>query len=122
MTSRVSVDGSYRAPLPDAVDVGSIEKDDSLVVTFWLTSRRTTLLSDADNMATQPIRSRQYLTREELNSIYGPDPAAVAAIRAFAAKHRFEMVDEIPESTLISLLIPSAMVNDLFGVDLRWYT
>jgi kumamolisin len=96
-----------------------MESDESIPVSFWLVASKPGLLEEADRIASLPIRSRVYLTREELKTTCGPPPEAIHAIHAFAQKHSLHLVGGDDGGTLVHLMVSKSKVKDLFGVDLH---
>jgi kumamolisin len=94
-----------------------MESDEQIPVSFWLVSGKPGLLEEADRIASLPIRSRAYLSREELKATYGPPPEAIQAIHAFAQKHGLELIGGDEGGTLVHLIVNESKVQDLFGVD-----
>ena len=94
-----------------------MEPDEQIPVSFWLASGKPGLLEEADRIASLPIRSRVYLSREELRTTYGPAPEAIQAIHAFAQKHSLELIGGDEGGTLVHLMVDKSRVKDLFAVE-----
>jgi kumamolisin len=97
---------------------GEMESDEQIPVSFWLVSSKLGLLEEADRIASLPIRSRVYLSREQLKATYGPPDEAIETVHAFAQKHGLEWIGGDAGGTLVHLMVSKSKVKHLFGVDL----
>ncbi|HTV65138.1 MAG TPA: protease pro-enzyme activation domain-containing protein, partial [Bryocella sp.] len=74
----VKVPGSERQPMPGATQSGQLDPNEVMQITLMLRPR-----GGAESLA-KLIASGQRISREELGSRYGADPADVQAVAAFA--------------------------------------
>jgi kumamolisin len=65
---------------------------------------------------------RKYMTRDQLRTEYGSDPAAVDAIQKFAAAHHLVVTRNEPASARLGLGGTVADISDAFGVKLFDYS
>jgi kumamolisin len=79
---------SHRKAASGARVIGDVNPQETLEITIRVRSRspedRATLLA---NMQNQPLSKRQYLTREELASRFGADPADLDKVAAYAREN-----------------------------------
>jgi len=81
--STVPLAGSERKPVRGARVKGPVDGDETIEVRITLKAPAS-LRKKFEELASQPIAQRQYLTRDELEKDYGADEATIARIEAFA--------------------------------------
>lgn len=82
----VPLAGSERKPIHGARVKGPVDGNDTIEVRITLKAPAS-LQKKFEELASQPIAQRQYLTREELEENYGADEATIARIEDFAQAH-----------------------------------
>lgn len=117
-SERRIVPGNYGQAMHAAKPDEDIDGNQILPVTFSLASGRRQLREEADRVLHQPIRDRRYYTPDELKSKYSPDPIAVEAVEAFAAKNGLAILPSDPNVPLRHLMVPLVRTRELFGTDL----
>lgn len=91
-------------------------------IELTLAVRRSKPLPDLSSLDLTPPGKRKYLSRDELKTRYGSDPAAVDRIKKFAAAHQLVVVRDDPGSARIGLAGTVANASAAFGVTLMNYT
>jgi kumamolisin len=84
--------------------------------------RRGKPLPDLAALDAQLPRKRSYLSRQTLAGVYGSDPAAVAAIQAFAKAHHLVVTRDDRASARLGLAGTVADLSAAFGVTLFDYS
>ncbi len=122
-TGRVALAGSERTLPKQATDKGSVDPDQQVQVTIRLRSRTpdTDMKSIMQHAAAQPIGSRQYLSREQLDELRGATSGDVAWVEQFAAAHHLRVIQVDQAARTISLKGRLKKLQQAFGVDLRKY-
>jgi kumamolisin len=121
---RVALDGSRRTPVPGARDIGPVAPDERIELTIRVRPARPAAIASAASLA-QPGSSeagrRAYLSRTQLRTAGGADPAEIAEVEAFAREHRLEVVvSEVAERRVV-VAGSVARLTAAFGVALRRY-
>src|SRR5664280_520646 len=83
--TRVEVSGSARRELPGAQLIGELHPDELVEVTVRVRPGVSAAAPAGSAAFTTNLADRRYLTREELRTSRGADPADIAAVRSFAA-------------------------------------
>jgi kumamolisin len=120
--TRVELPGSVRNVVPGSREIGPAQPSHRCEVTVVLRPRVPIPASvKADTMSARPPGDRQYLTREQLASLHGADPADIAKVTAFAQSHNLavEHTSEARRSIWLSGTV--ADISGAFGVALRQY-
>jgi kumamolisin len=94
---------SHRKPAPGARLIGDVDPNEILEITIRVRSRsqddRAALL---EAMGNQPPAKRKYLTREQLASQFGADPADLEKVAAYARENGLEVTaTSIPRRTVM---------------------
>jgi kumamolisin len=84
--------------------------------------RRLKQLPDLSALDAKRPGERRYMTRDQLRSEYGSDPAAVDKIEKFAAAHHLVVTRNEPASARLGLGGTVADISDAFGVKLLDYS
>jgi kumamolisin len=122
MAKRITLPDSKRLALPGAKVVGAVDPDQRIEITVQLRRKAgSDLDATVDRLASQGLADRKYLTRAELSSQAGADPADIAKIDAFAHDHGLTVVEaSIPRRT-VKLSGRIADLSTAFGVKLQRY-
>ncbi len=118
----VELTSSRRAPLPGARSLGPALPQEEVVVTLLL--RRGSSPSDfqsAFSAATTIFGERRILSRAEYASRHGARESDLEAVRAFAARHRLEVIEEAPSRRTVRLGGSVERLELAFGVKLARY-
>jgi len=86
MRKTVPLPGSERRPSPGARVKGPISGDEPIEVRITLKAS-SSLQTKADELASQPIEQRKYLSREEFEKTYAIDDATIEKVEQFAREH-----------------------------------
>lgn len=112
---------STRTPKPGFHATQACNPDQVVQVTLVL--RRVSPLTDQDvmSLASQPVRSRKYLTPDELAKRYGASLRDLDQVIAFAHENGLAVVDHNLVSRTVRLSGTVAALQNAFGVDLKIY-
>ena len=113
------VQGSDRAPMPGARDVGDADPQERLEVTVMLRQPADDDLKARLAALAAGDTSSGFLSREAYAQQFGADPADIAAVTAFAQAHGLVVVISHPERRTMVLSGTVAQFNAAFGVTLR---
>ena len=86
----VPLPGSERKPFRGARVKGAVSGDEPIEVRVTLKAPPS-LQKKVDELASQPLNERQYLSRGELDKNYGSDDAAISKIEQFAREHNLSV-------------------------------
>jgi kumamolisin len=108
MKKRIALPGSNRLPLAGAKVVGAVDSDQRIEITIQIGRRaESDLEATVNNIASQRLADCKYLTRAELASQAGADPADMAKIDSFAHDHRLTVVEAaVAERTGVRSMTP----------------
>jgi len=122
MRKRINLPGSARRPLAGAKVVGAVDPAQRIEITLQIRRRPgSDLDATVDRISTQPLAARRYLTRAELASQAGADPADIARIDSFAHDHGLTVVEADAARRTVKLSGTIADVSAAFGAKLRRY-
>src|SRR5271169_1228068 len=94
MKKRITLPGSNRRPLAGAKVVGAVDSHQRIEITIQIRRRAgSDLDATVNKIASQGLADRKYLTRAELASQAGADPADIAKIDSFAHDHGLTVVE-----------------------------
>ena len=94
MKKRIALPGSNRLPLAGAKVVGAVDSDQRIEITIQIGRRAgCDLEATVNNIASRGLADCKYLTRAELASQAGRDPADMANIDSLAHDHRLKVVE-----------------------------
>ena len=122
MPKRTKLPGSERRPLPGAKIVGPADPKQRIEITLQVRRKPGSNLAEKVNeIASQPLAQRKYLTREELAAQAGADPGDIAKIDTFAHNHGLTVMEaSIPRRT-VKLSGTVGDFSTAFGTKLRRY-
>jgi kumamolisin len=118
--SRIPVTGSERAPLAGARKVGPAPQDERVEVTVVVRAPSSDPLP-VEQLASQPIRDRQHLTRRQYEQTMGANPADLQRVEAFAREHGLEVLDVNASRRTLALAGSVAQMSAAFGTELSCY-
>ena len=113
---------SHRKPVPGARLVSDVDQQETIEITIRVRSRsaedRNALLSSLQN---QPPGKRHYLTREQLASRLGANPADLEKVAAYARENGLEVTGTSVPRRTVSVKGPLGKLVKAFPVELRQY-
>ena len=109
-SSFVPLPGSERAPLPEAEVIGPLDPTERIDITL-VTRRRAELPPD---LVTGPTA----LSRDELASRHGTDPADIDLIRTVLARHGIDVTGADPGARRVTATGTAAALAETFGASL----
>jgi kumamolisin len=122
MNKRIALSGSNRRPLPGAKIVGAVDSDQRIEITVQVRRKpESNLDATVAKIASQGLADRKYLTRAELASQAGADPADIAKIDAFAHGHALTAMETDLARRTVKLSGRIADLSAAFGVKLQRY-
>src|SRR5271165_3754294 len=122
MKKHINLPGSIRRPLAGARIVGAVDPDQRIEITIQVRRRPgSDLDATVNKIASQGLADRKYLTRDELASQAGADPADIAKIDAFAHEHALTVLEADAARRTVKLSGRVADLSTAFGVKLKRY-
>jgi kumamolisin len=122
MKKRITLPGSNRRPLPGAKVVGAVDSNQRIEITLQVRRKSgADLDATVSKIASQGLAARKYLTRAELASQAGADPADIAKIDTFAHDHGLTVVEADLARRTVKLSGRVADLSAAFGVKLQRY-
>jgi kumamolisin len=125
---RSAIEGSARAPIPDARDIGPVAPDERIEVTIRVRPQTVAGLGAAGigallqrRAAHEPAARSGYLTRAELRTAGGADPGELGLVEAFAREHGLAVLESDPAERRVVVAGAAARLAAAFGVTLRRY-
>ena len=118
-TTRYSLSGSERQPLPGAKATGKADPAERLEVSILLRRRNSAALSELVKKFAKQEVGGAHLSREQFSEQFAADTADIAAIRKFADAYRLTVVQEHAGRRTIILSGTVAQFNAAFGVELQ---
>jgi len=113
---------SHRKPAPGARLIGDVDPKETLEITVRVRSRssedKAALLVDMQN---QPPAKRQYLTREQLASRFGADPADLDKVAAYARENDLTVTSTSVPRRTVMLKGTVANLAKAFPTELKQY-
>jgi kumamolisin len=113
---------SHRKPAPGSRLIGDVDPQETIEITVRLRSRtledRTVLLAE---MLQQPPRERHYLSRAELASRFGADPADIEKVTAYARDNNLTVVTASIPRRSVMLRGTVADLTKAFPTELKRY-
>jgi kumamolisin len=99
----IPLPGSERKPAIGARIKGPINGDDLVEVRITLNAP-SSLIDKANELASQPLNDRQYVSRSEFEKRYGSDDATIQQIEQFAADHNLSVrnVDKVQHAIYLT--------------------
>lgn len=119
--ARVTLPGSKRIPWPGASAAGAPRMDEAAELTVWLRPRRGGEIDAARAHALSSLlpHQRRYVARKELREATAADPADVARLRAYLARHKVEAVESVWRSVVVRGTLSA--LSSAFGATLELY-
>jgi kumamolisin len=114
---RVLVNSLHHLP-PNSVAICRTNPNKWIELTVGV---RLKQLPDLSALEAKRPDERQYMTRDQLRTEYGSDPAAIAKIEKFAADHHLVVTRNEPASARLGIAGTVANVGQAFGVKLLNY-
>jgi kumamolisin len=119
--ARIPLKGSERAPLSGSRVLGPADPAERVEVTVLLRRRNHQALRDEVRRLTAGDRPAGHLAREEFARQFGADPADIDTVKAFAANHGLNVIQEHPARRTVVLAGTVAQLEAAFGVTLQRY-
>ena len=122
--NRIPIEGSEREPLfPGAHIVGAIDPHEHIRVTVVVrrSPSNKELSSVIKELSAQKLSERKYLSRDELATAYGADPADLAKIEEFAHEYGLNVVEVKAAQRRVILEGTAAALSVAFGTYLARY-
>jgi kumamolisin len=113
--------GSERQPLHGARSIGKADPAERLEVSVILRHRQPDELKEKVRKLAAGDKTERHLTHEEYAQQFGANPADIAAVRQFAARHGLAVVEEHPARRTVVLSGTVAQFNNAFEVDLQQF-
>ena len=115
--NRIPIEGSEREPLPGAHIVGAIDPHEHIRVTVVVrrSPSNKELSSVIKELSAQKLSERKYLSRDELATAYGADPADLAKIEEFAHEYGLNVVEVKAAQRRVILEGTAAALSVAFG-------
>jgi kumamolisin len=122
-TSRVELQGSHREPVAGAKPVGAVDLKEQAHVTLRLARKTSQKEIDrlVDDVASQPIAKRKYLTQNELAELHGASADSIAKVDAFAHAHNLTVVETSPAKRIVKLRGSLSDLQTAFAVKLQTF-
>ncbi|MBV9890937.1 MAG: S8/S53 family peptidase, partial [Rhizobacter sp.] len=119
-SSRYTIPGSERSPMPGARAVGPVTPQERIEVSVRV--RANPAAREAgDALADTPPAQRHYLSREAYAAAHGSDPHDLAKVAAFAQAHGLAVVESSAERRTVVLSGTAAQFEKAFDVHLQHY-
>ncbi len=121
--NRIPIEGSERAALPGVHIVGAIDPNEEMTATVIVRRNPSNkeLSSVIKGLSAQKPSERKYLSRDELATSYGADPADLAKIEEFVHEYGLNVVEIKPAERRVILEGTMASLSVAFGVYLARY-
>ncbi len=116
----VPLAGSERKPVRGARVKGPVDGDETIEIRITLKAQAS-LQKKFEELASQPIAQRQYLTREELEKDYGAGEAPIARVEAFARAYNLAVSSIDPAQHAIRLTGSVRDLSQAFQTCLEYY-
>ena len=119
--ARIPLKGSDRKPMPGSRTTGPTDPSERVQVSVLVRRRAQQEFKDRVKRIAAGDRSVQPLSREEYARKFGAEPADIAAIKSFAAKHSLSVIQESEVRRTVVLSGNVAQVEAAFGIRLQNY-
>ena len=119
--ARIPLKGSDRKPLPGSRTVGPADSSEPVQVSVLVRRRANHEFKDRVRRIAAGDRSVTPLSRGEYARKFGAEPADIAAVKSFAAKHSLSVIQESEVRRTVVLSGTVAQVEVAFGVRLQKY-
>src|SRR5271165_4415730 len=122
MKKQITLPGSNRRPLAGAKVIGAVDPDQRIEITIQIRRRPgSDLDATVNKIASQGLADRKYLTRGELATQAGADPADITKIEWFAHNHGLTVTEADAARRTVKLSGRVADLSAAFGVKLKRY-
>jgi kumamolisin len=122
MAKNITLPGSIRRALAGAKVTGAVDPKQRIEITIQVRRRSgSDLGATVDKIASQGLADRQYLSRADLASQAGADPADLAKIDAFAHDHHLTVTEASIARRTVKLSGTIADLSAAFGAKLKRY-
>lgn len=118
---RHALSGSERAPYDGARSIGKADPAERFEVSVLVRPRSRDAIQQHVARLAAGDTSHAYVKREDAAKQFGADPADIAAVKTFAARHGLAVVEEHAARRTVVLSGTVAQFNDAFGVDLQQF-
>ena len=119
---RVTVHGSERHPLHNAIAIGPVPKEERFEVTVRVRRKAPLQSSSADGFQLDLLpEKRRYMTRDQYASMHGADPADLAKVEVFAQAHGLVVVETSSARRSVFLAGTAAGFAAAFGTKIENY-
>ena len=119
--ARIPLKGSDRKPMPGSRTTGPTDPSERVQVSVLVRRRAQQEFKDRVKRIAAGDRSVQPLSREEYARKFGAEPADIAAIKSFAAKHSLSVIQDSEVRRTVVLSGNVAQVEAAFGIRLQNY-
>jgi kumamolisin len=119
-SSRYTIPGSERAPLPGARSVGAVTPQERIEVSVRVRAKPGAKEPD-EALGDTPLAARRYLSREEWAAAHGADTQDLAKVAAFAHAHGLVVVDSNAPRRTVVLSGTATQMEAAFGVKLEQF-
>jgi kumamolisin len=121
--ARVALAGSERSLRENARDQGPVDPEQQAEVTILLRSRTPNADMErfVQSISSQPVGSRQYLSREQLGELRRAESDDIARIHEFCAAHRLSITNVDAAARMVTVKGKLKDLQQAFGVELRNY-
>jgi kumamolisin len=119
---RVPIEGSEHALAPDSQETGAPDPGERIEVTVRVRPRPSGKgLPSAEEMGSLLPSQREYMSRDQLDTEQGADPADIAMVEDFARQHSLHVVEANPATRSVVLAGSAGDMAGAFGVGLKNY-
>lgn len=118
---RHALTGSERSPLRGAREIGPTDPTEQVEVTIRLRSRSGKTAAITAEALSRPLQQRPVVTREQLESTHGANPADLTRVEAFAKSAGLTVTETSAARRTVIVSGTAAAVSQAFGVTLREY-
>ncbi len=116
-----ALEGSERAPLKDAREIGPADPKEMVDVTLRLQSKAGKKPVVDPEEYKKPVRQRKLLSRAEFEKKHGADAESMAQVEKFARDHKLLVKEKSAARRTVVLSGTVAAVSEAFGVQLKTY-
>ncbi len=116
-----ALEGSERAPLKGAREIGPADPKEMVDVTIRLRSKAGKKPIVNPEEYRKPVRQRKVLSRKEFEEKHGADAESMAQVEKFARDHKLLVKEKSAARRTVVLSGTVAAVDEAFGVQLKTY-
>ena len=117
----VALQGSERAPLEGAREIGPADPNEMVDVTIRLRSKAGEKPAVDPEEYKKPVKERKIFSRKEFEQQHGADAESMAKVEAFAREHKLLVKEKSAARRTMVLSGTVAAMNQAFGVQLKEY-